>query len=132
MHWQPLARKLQRSKEMSDTHRPQEAAGSGLSSRDLLGIAAMCESVGVRHIGDTEDMEAKEDAFDEWMDGKWKAIRATELKRGDKMRDAAGGAINIDGVYPAGGDTVFVKSGSLSMHIPKNGVVLILPNSVLS
>ena len=128
MCWHLLARKLQRSKKMSDTPTPQEAAVSGLSGHGLLGIAAMCAAAGGTHIGDTEDMEAKEDAFDEWMEGKWKAIRAVELKRGDKMRDAAGGAIKIDGVYPAGGDTVFVQSGSLSMHIPKNGVVLILPN----
>lgn len=114
---------------MSDTPTPQEAAGSGLFRHALLGITAMCAAAGVTHIGDTEDMEAKEDAFDEWMEGKWKAIRAVELKRGDKMRDAAGDAIKIDGAYPAGGDTVFVQSGSLSMHIPRNGVVLILPNT---
>ena len=113
-------------KSKSDT---ENKAGGGCSSRALLGIAAMCAAAGVRHIGDTEDMESKEDAFDEWMEGKWKAIRAAELKRGDQMRDAAGDATKIDGVYPAGGDTVFVQSGSLSMHIPKNGVVLILPNA---
>ena len=113
---------------MSDTTDPQEATRSGLSSRALLGIAAMCAAAGVRHIGETEDIEAKEAAYDEWMEGKWKAIRAVELKRGDMMRDAAGDAIKIDGTYLAGGDMVFVQSGSLSMHIPQNGVVLVLPN----
>ncbi len=114
---------------MSDTTDPQEAPRSGLSSRALLGIAAMCAAAGGTHIGDTEDMEAKEDAFDEWMEGKWKAIRATELKRGDKMRDAAGGAIEVTGAFYASDNSIYVQCGSLSMTIPQNGVVLILPNA---
>jgi hypothetical protein len=79
-------------------------------------------------IGDTEDMAEKERAFDEWVDGKWTAICAGELKRGDKMRDAAGGTIQITGAYLAGGGMVFVQAGSLSMHIPQTGMVFILPN----
>ena len=107
----------------------EEPRDKGLSSSALFGIAAMCATAGVEYIGDTEDIESKEDAFDEWMEGKWKAIRAVELKRGDMMRDSAGDAIKIDGAYLAGGEMVFVQSGSLSMHIPQNGVVLILPNA---
>lgn len=114
---------------MSDTPEPREAAGSGLSSRALLGIAAMCAAAGGSHIGDTEDLEAKEEAFDEWMEGKWKAIRATDLKRGDKMRDAAGGAIEVTGAFYASDNSIYVQCGSLSMTIPQNGVVLILPNA---
>jgi hypothetical protein len=112
-------------KSNSDT---ENRAGGGCSSRALLGIAAMCAAAGVTHIGDTEDMESKKDAFDEWMEDKWKAIRVTELKRGDKMRDAAGGAIEVTGAFYASADSIYVQCGSLSMTIPQNGVVLILPN----
>lgn len=112
-------------KSKSDT---ENTAGGGCPSHALLGIAAMCAAAGGRYIGDTEDMESKEDAFEEWMEGKWKAIRATELKRGDKMRDAAGGAIEVTGAFYASDDSIYVQCGSLSMTIPQNGVVLILPN----
>jgi len=38
MCWHPLARKPQRSKKMSDTPTPKEAAESGLSRHDLLAV----------------------------------------------------------------------------------------------
>jgi hypothetical protein len=38
MCWHPLSRKLQRSKKMSNTPTPQEAAGSGLSRHALFGM----------------------------------------------------------------------------------------------
>jgi hypothetical protein len=58
----------------------------------------------------------------------FKRSRATELKRGDKMRDAAGGAIEVTGAFYASDNSIYVQCGSLSMTIPQNGVVLILPN----
>ncbi len=93
----------------------------------LVRLAATAACLGVE-IGDTEDMAEKEKAFDEWVAGKLQAICAGELKRGDMMRDSAGGTIRITGAYLAGGGMVFVQAGSLSMHIPQTGMVFILPN----
>lgn len=114
---------------MEITEDIQRSGGLPLSTSPLFGIAAMCAAAGGAHIGDTEDMDEKEKAFDEWMEGKWKAIRATELKRGHKMRDAAGEAIEVTGAYYASDDSIYVQCGSLSTTIPQNGVVLILPNA---
>jgi len=112
---------------MSNTKKRNNAADSGLPIRALLGIAGMIAMGGTR-IGETEDDDAKGQAYDEWILGKWEAIHAKDLQPGDKMRDAAGGALEITGAFMAAEDTVYVQAGSLSMHIPNRGVVLILPN----
>jgi hypothetical protein len=70
------------------------------------------------------NLEVKEEAFDQW-----KAIYAFKLEPGHKMRDAAGGAIEITGVYPSADEHVYVMTKDrLGMHIPTREIVLILPN----
>jgi len=81
-------------------------------------------------IEDTEDMEAKEAAFAEMIAGKWTAMYARELKAGHKIRDAAGASIEVTGVYPSANEHVYVTTkGRLGMHIPKTGLVLVVPNT---
>lgn len=111
---------------------PLNSGQQGVGSSALLGtLAASLGMIG--RIEDTEDMEAKEAAFDEMMAGKWTAMYARELKAGHKIRDAAGDAVEITGVYPSANEHVYVTTKDrLGMHIPKTGLVLVVPNAALS
>lgn len=106
----------------------EQRSGKGLSSSALLGVlAAMTGMEG--SIGDTEDMEAKEAAFDEMIEGKWTAIYAQDLKAGHRMRDAAGGEVEITGVMAAADDHIYATTKDRpGIHIPRTGLVLISPN----
>ncbi len=107
----------------------EQPCNEGLSSSVLLGVLAAMTGMAGR-IDDTDDMDAKEDAFDEWMQGKWTAIYGRDLKPGYRMRDAAGGEVEITGVMAAADDHIYATTKDrLGMHIPRTGLVLISPNS---
>lgn len=115
---------------MSDPR--NKAADCRPSSSALLGVLAAMTGMEGR-IDDTEDMEAKEAAFDEMMEGKWTAIYARDLKPGHRMRDASGGEVEITGVMASADDHVYATTKDrLGMHIPRSGLVLISPNRVLN
>lgn len=74
MCWHPLARKLQRSKKMSDTLDPQEAAESGLSSHAFFGLRVF-ERDRLHHAQFMADQVTKPSGmvFSEIVNKAWKA-----------------------------------------------------------
>lgn len=98
------------------------------SSCSLLGVLAAITGMAGR-IEDTDDMDAKEAAYNEMLEGKWAAIYARDLKPGHRMRDAAGGEVEITGVTAVADDHIYATTKDrLGMHIPRTGLVLISPN----
>ena len=92
-------------------------------------LAMMAAAAGMTGlIEDTEDAGDKERAFEEMMEGKWRAIRAQELKPGHQMRDAEGGQVEIVDVCEIDPDHIrAVEKNQLGMLIPRMAVVLVAP-----